>query len=117
MGQKLGYDFDIITVSWLLVLLLLYERVNSARALLLTWRRYLCCNGDWPCSGRCGEQSCPQCCLATEVIVCFPQSVASTRWMLQDEMRLRNTECDNCIIGTMFAAQYLACLCWVRVPL
>lgn len=43
----------------------------------------------------------------------FPQSVASTRWMLQDEMRLRNTDCDNCIIGTMFAAQYLACLCWV----
>ena len=78
-----------------------------------THHSYLCCNGDWPCSGRCGEQSCPQCCLATEVVVCFPQSVASTRWMLQDEMRLRNTECDNCIIGTMFAAQYLACLCWV----
>ena len=26
-------------------------------------RRYLCCNGDWPCSGRCGEQRCPEFCL------------------------------------------------------
>ncbi|RMZ55267.1 hypothetical protein APUTEX25_005545 [Auxenochlorella protothecoides] len=83
------------------------------RALHNDMTRYLCCNGDWPCSGRCGEQSCPEFCLCTEVFFCFPQSVASTRWMLQDEMRLQNTECDNCIIGTMFAAQYLACLCWI----
>ena len=27
--------------------------------------------------------------------------------------RLQNTQCDNCIIGTMIAAQYLACCCWV----
>jgi hypothetical protein len=29
--------------------------------------RYLCCNGDWPCSGRCGEQSAPEFCLGLEV--------------------------------------------------
>lgn len=63
-----------------------------------------CCNGDWPCSGRCNEQSCPECCLATETVLCFAQSVASTRWMVQDEMHLRNTQCDNCIIGTMIGA-------------
>ncbi|KDD74876.1 hypothetical protein H632_c1016p0, partial [Helicosporidium sp. ATCC 50920] len=83
------------------------------RALHNDMRRYLCCNGDWPCSGRCSEQSCPEFCLCLESFVCFTQSVASTRWMLQDEMKLRNTDCDNCIIGTMFAAQYLACLCWI----
>ena len=127
--------------------------------------RYLCCNGDWPCSGRCGEQSAPEFCLGLEVggwvagagccrrasnsaprrlhaeqfasgcqrplwahppahrtpacpqpvpasvphptighrplsvlqvICCFGQSVASTRWAIQDEMHLRNTQCDNC---------------------
>ncbi|KAL4420302.1 hypothetical protein ABPG77_001392 [Micractinium sp. CCAP 211/92] len=75
--------------------------------------RYLCCNGDWPCSGRCGESSSPQLCLCLEVTFCFAQSVASTRWGIQDEMHLQNTQCDNCIIGTMIAAQYLACLCWI----
>jgi hypothetical protein len=82
------------------------------RALRGDMTRYLCCNGDWPCSGRCGEQKCPAFCLCMEVVLCFPQSVASTRWMLQDEMRLRNTKCDNCIIGTLFVSRYLACICW-----
>lgn len=80
------------------------------RALHGDMARYLCCNGDCPCSGRMGEQSCPTFCLATEVACCFPQSVASTRWLLQDEMRIMNTQCDNCIIGTMIAMQYLSCL-------
>jgi hypothetical protein len=75
--------------------------------------RYICCNGDWPCSGRCGEQSAPEMCLCLEVSCCFAQSVASTRWAIQDEMHLQNTQCDNCIIGTMIAAQYLACICWL----
>ena len=34
------------------------------RALRGDWTRFLCCNGDWPCSGRCGEQRSPQLCLA-----------------------------------------------------
>lgn len=46
-----------------------------------------------------------------QVFFCFTQSVASSRWMLQDEMHISNTECDNCLIGTMIACQYLACLC------
>lgn len=79
-----------------------------------------------------GEQSCPEFCLVMEVCFCFAQSVASTRWLLQDEMRIANTKCDNCIIGmfnrvitvavafkptllpgTMIALQYLACLFWI----
>ena len=46
-----------------------------------------------------------------QVFFCFTQSVASTRWMLQDEMHISNTECDNCLIGTMIFCQYLSCLC------
>eukprot|EP00775_Hariotina_reticulata_P001270 gene1270-1610_t len=79
--------------------------------------RYICCNGDCPCSGRCGEQSSPECCLCMEVFFCFAQSVASTRWMIQDELRIQNTECDNCIIGTMIAMQYLACCCSIAACL
>lgn len=73
--------------------------------------RYVCCNGDCPCSGRMGEQSCPEVCLCLEVFVCFTQSVASTRWAIQDQQRISNTPCDNCLIGTMIFCQYLACLC------
>lgn len=31
-----------------------------------------------------------------QVTCCFAQSVASTRWGIQDEMHLQNTQCDNC---------------------
>ena len=34
-----------------------------------------------------------------QVCFCFTQSVASTRWMIQDELRVQNTQCDNCLIG------------------
>ena len=34
-----------------------------------------------------------------QVCFCFTQSVASTRWMIQDEQRIQNTKCDNCLIG------------------
>jgi hypothetical protein len=30
--------------------------------------------------------------------------------MIQDEMHLKSTKCDNCIVATMVAAQYLACI-------
>ncbi|KIZ01789.1 hypothetical protein MNEG_6172 [Monoraphidium neglectum] len=46
-----------------------------------------------------------------QVFLCFAQSVASTRFMIQDELSIQNTQCDNCIIGTMICAQYLACIC------
>ncbi|KAK9835363.1 hypothetical protein WJX81_004892 [Elliptochloris bilobata] len=84
---------------------------NRKRALRNDMTRYICCNGDCPCSGRMSEQSCPEACLCAEVWCCFTQSVASTRWMIQDEMRIQNTQCDNCLIGCMVATQYLACLC------
>ena len=73
-------------------------------------RSYLCCGGYCPCSGRMGESSCPWLCLAMEVTLCYPQSVFVTRFMIQDEMRIGNTQCDNCIIGTVIALQYLACI-------
>lgn len=78
------------------------------RALYNDMSRYICCNGDCPCSGRMGEQSCPEFCLVMEVCCCFAQSVASTRWLLQDEMRIANTKCDNCIIGACTASEKYA---------
>eukprot|EP00877_Chromochloris_zofingiensis_P000130 jgi/Chrzof1/10117/Cz04g29110.t1 len=73
--------------------------------------RYLCCQGSCPCSGRMGEQNCPEFCLCMEVFFCFAQSVASTRWTIQDELQIQTTDCDNCIIGTMVCMQYFACIC------
>ncbi|PKI39207.1 hypothetical protein CRG98_040396 [Punica granatum] len=72
--------------------------------------RYTCCGGFMPCSGKCGEQKCPFFCLCTEVTLCFPNSVASTRFMLQDEFNIQTTKCDNCIIGFMICVDQLACI-------
>jgi len=65
------------------------------RAIYNDMSRYVCCAGYLPCSGRCGESKCPSFCLCMEVACCFPQSVASTRWIIQDEQHLQNTKCDN----------------------
>lgn len=81
------------------------------RALYNDMSRYVCCGGYMPCSGRCGESHCPELCLCTEVFCCFANSVASTRFMLQDEFNIQTTQCDNCIIGFMFCLQQLACIC------
>ncbi|XP_071708192.1 uncharacterized protein [Rutidosis leptorrhynchoides] len=72
--------------------------------------RYTCCAGYMPCSGKCGESKCPELCLCTEVFCCFGNSVASTRFLLQDEFNIQTTQCDNCIIGFMFCLQQLACI-------
>ncbi|KAL3635592.1 hypothetical protein CASFOL_020139 [Castilleja foliolosa] len=80
------------------------------RALYNDMSRYVCCAGYMPCSGRCGESRCPEFCLATEVLLCFGNSVASTRFMLQDEFNIQTTQCDNCIIGFMFCLQQIACI-------
>eukprot|EP00958_Prasinococcus_capsulatus_P013874 scaffold1439_cov404-Prasinococcus_capsulatus_cf.AAC.47 len=61
---------------------------NRVRFLRGDMSKYLCCGGYVPCSGRCGERHCPEYCLLMEVMCCFPNSVASTRWLLQDEMQL-----------------------------
>ncbi|KAG5579506.1 hypothetical protein H5410_050133 [Solanum commersonii] len=45
-----------------------------------------------------------------QVFLCFANSVASTRFMLQDEFNLQTTKCDNCIIGFMFCLQQVACI-------
>ncbi|KAG7674836.1 hypothetical protein Ndes2526B_g07676 [Nannochloris sp. 'desiccata'] len=80
------------------------------RALHGDMTRYLCCGGYLPCSGRCGEAKCPEFCLGVETVCCFAQSVASTRWMIQDEMQLQNTKCDNCLIATTIILQYISCI-------
>ncbi|KAF0929979.1 hypothetical protein E2562_027106 [Oryza meyeriana var. granulata] len=81
------------------------------RALYNDMTRYVCCAGYMPCSGRCGEKNCPELCLATEVFCCFGSSVASTRFLLQDEFNIQTTQCDNCIISFMFCLQQFACIC------
>ncbi|KAF6983989.1 hypothetical protein CFC21_002059 [Triticum aestivum] len=81
------------------------------RALYHDMSRYVCCAGYMPCSGRCGESKCPELCLATEAFLCFGSSVASTRFLLQDEFNIQTTQCDNCIISSMFCLQQLACIC------
>ncbi|KAG2286825.1 hypothetical protein Bca52824_046429 [Brassica carinata] len=56
----------------------------------------------------------PYCCFSFEeffqVFLCFGNSVASTRFMLQDEFNIHTTQCDNCIIGFMFCLNQIACI-------
>lgn len=70
--------------------------------------QYTCCNGGTCISGRCGEQSNPELCLCCEVVCCFPSAMATTRFMIQDEQRVMNTQCDNCLIGFMLLTQQIA---------
>uniref|UniRef100_A0A0D3HG11 PLAC8 family protein n=1 Tax=Oryza barthii TaxID=65489 RepID=A0A0D3HG11_9ORYZ len=67
------------------------------RALYNDMSRYVCCAGYMPCSGRCGESNCPEVCLATEVFCCFGNSVASTRFLLQDEFNIQTTQVCSCM--------------------
>ena len=71
---------------------------------------YTCCNGDFCISGRLGEKSCPEFCLCLEAFCCFPSAVATNRFMIQDEQRVENTQCDNTIIGFMLCLNQLACI-------
>eukprot|EP01025_Chloroclados_australasicus_P033556 TRINITY_DN34265_c0_g1_i1.p1 TRINITY_DN34265_c0_g1~~TRINITY_DN34265_c0_g1_i1.p1 ORF type:complete len:285 (+),score=20.67 TRINITY_DN34265_c0_g1_i1:54-857(+) len=87
--------------------------VLRKRALRGDMKQYLCCNGYLPCSGKMQEQSCPELCLACEVCCCFATSVAVTRFMIQDELGVQNTKCDNCLIATMIVLQQLACICQI----
>ncbi|XVF73148.1 hypothetical protein PTKIN_Ptkin12aG0178300 [Pterospermum kingtungense] len=80
------------------------------RALHNDMSRYECCGGYMPCSGKFGESQCPEFCLCTEVFCCFTTSVTSTRFLLQDELNIQTTKCDNCIIGFMFCLGQFACI-------
>ena len=64
-----------------------------------------------PCSGHCYESSSPELCLGLEVFCCFSNSVMSTRMLLQDDLRIMNSKCDNCLMAFTFALQQLACIC------
>jgi len=71
-------------------------------------REYTCCNDGSCISGSCGEESNPELCLCCEVFCCFPSAMATTRFMIQDEQRVMNTQCDNCLIGCMIVTQQIA---------
>ncbi|XP_025791849.1 uncharacterized protein LOC112873031 [Panicum hallii] len=47
------------------------------------------------------------------VFCCFGNSVASTRFLLQDEFNIQTTQCDNCTIARLhvLSATELACIC------
>jgi hypothetical protein len=75
------------------------------RALHGDMSRYVCCAGYYPCAGRCGESNAPEFCLCVEVNCCFVNSVASTHFLLQDERRIQNSQCDNIIIGVYVAVR------------
>lgn len=72
--------------------------------------RYMCCQGAFPCSGRFGERQCPDACLALEVSLCFANSVVTTRWLIQDEMYVMNTGCDNCLMAWLIFIEDVACI-------
>ncbi|KAK8640574.1 hypothetical protein V6N13_008326 [Hibiscus sabdariffa] len=81
------------------------------RALHNEMSRYECCAGYMPCSGKCMEDKCPTFCLCLEVFLCLSNSVASTRFLLQDEYNIQTTECDNCLIAFMIILGQIACIC------
>mmetsp|Transcript_34533 Transcript_34533/g.65973 ORF Transcript_34533/g.65973 Transcript_34533/m.65973 type:complete len:198 (-) Transcript_34533:12-605(-) len=81
------------------------------RALYNRMDNYQCCAGYMPCSGHCGESSAPEVCLALETVCCFSQSVLSTRFLLQDDLRIQNSKCDNCLMAFAFCLQQLSCIC------
>mmetsp|Transcript_2487 Transcript_2487/g.5152 ORF Transcript_2487/g.5152 Transcript_2487/m.5152 type:complete len:324 (-) Transcript_2487:393-1364(-) len=83
------------------------------RALYERMENYTCCSGYMPCSGKCGESSAPECCLCMESTICFPTSVIATRFMIQDELLIQNTKCDNCLMAFTFCMQQLACICTI----
>ncbi|CAI7728589.1 unnamed protein product [Closterium sp. NIES-53] len=72
--------------------------------------RYQCCGGFLPCSGHCGESKCPKFCLGVEVCLCFPSSVASTRFLIQDQLNIMNSKCDNGILAFLVCLEQLACI-------
>ncbi|XP_038982904.1 thioredoxin domain-containing protein PLP3A-like [Phoenix dactylifera] len=41
------------------------------------------------------------------VFLCFGNSVASTRFLLQDEFNIQTTQCDNCIINTHIDTKFI----------
>lgn len=74
--------------------------------------RYSCCQGYICCAPDCvGESRCPELCLAVETLLCFPNSVLATRYYLQDQMVLQNTQCDNNLIACEMALVQLSCIC------
>mmetsp|Transcript_4516 Transcript_4516/g.11768 ORF Transcript_4516/g.11768 Transcript_4516/m.11768 type:complete len:242 (-) Transcript_4516:68-793(-) len=86
---------------------------NRVDALHGDMRFYTCCQGLLPCSGRMMEHKCPQFCLCMETTCCFPSSVLATRYLLQDEMQIQNTQCDNYLISVMVGLQFLSCFCHI----
>lgn len=57
-----------------------------------------------------------------QVFLCFGNSVASTRFLLQDEFNIQTTQCDNCIIVLSYSLLlfliYTECIfVWIKTHL
>lgn len=72
------------------------------RALDGDMTKYMCCQGYINCmcfrGGGCGEQSCPEFCLALESFFCLGPSMSTSRLSVMDQYNLRPDPCDNRLI-------------------
>lgn len=78
------------------------------------WTEYKCCQGYFSpfCCyqpGKCGEKSCPCCCLCLEVFCCAGPAASITRFMMMDKYKLgldqgdrRLIKFNNCLQGLLF---------------
>ena len=78
--------------------------------------QFLCCQGLWGgclClrPGRMGEKSCPELCLACEVILCPGLSISATRMSMMQSYQLQSDPFDRKLIRFSNCLQMLSCLC------
>merc|ERR1712060_647418 len=83
----------------------IYQRKRA-----LAGRPYICCGGHLPCAGRCAEGSCPDVCLCMEAFCCTPTSILVTRYQIQDDRGLQNTQCDNACMAFAACLAYVSCI-------
>ena len=52
----------------------------------------------------------PACPAAAQTVCCFANSVVVTRWLIQDELFVMNTQCDNCLMAWLIFIEDVACI-------
>lgn len=77
--------------------------------------KYSCCQGYLNCgcfrAGECCEQSCPECCLCCEVVLCPSCAISATRFYVMDWKGLQSDPCDRRLIRCNNCLQLLTCIC------
>ena len=75
--------------------------------------KYICCQGYLNCccfkAGECCEESCPDCCLCLEALLCNSCAVSASRLYVMDKYQLSSDPCDYRIIRFSNCLQCLAC--------